>query len=95
MKDEVPDFVRYGESLANRRVRSVEADDALIVLDDQDARRFADRCGLKVIGTLGILLAAKQRGVIASLRAEINALVALGFRVNPQLVTAVLQRARE
>ena len=38
-----------------------------LVLDDQDARRFADRCGLKVIGTLGILLAAKQRGVIASL----------------------------
>jgi predicted nucleic acid-binding protein len=66
-----------------------------LVLDDQDARRFADRCGLKVIGTLGILLAAKQRGVIASLRAEINALVALGLRVNPQFVTAVLQSARE
>lgn len=66
-----------------------------LVLDDQDARRFADRCGLKVIGTLGILLAAKQRGGIISLRAEINTLVALGFRVNPQLVTAVLQTARE
>jgi predicted nucleic acid-binding protein len=66
-----------------------------LVLDDQDARRFADRCGLKVIGTLGILLGAKQRRGIISLRAEINTLVALGFRVNPQLVTAVLQRARE
>ena len=66
-----------------------------LVLDDQDARRFADRCSLKVIGTMGMLLAAKQRGVIASLRAEINTLVALGFRVNPQLVTAILQSARE
>ncbi len=66
-----------------------------LVLDDQDARRFADRCGLKVIGTLGILLAAKQRGVIASLREEINSLVALGFHVNPQLATAVLQSAGE
>jgi predicted nucleic acid-binding protein len=43
----------------------------------------------------GILLAAKQRGVIASLRAEINPLVALGLRVNPQLVTAILQNAGE
>ena len=66
-----------------------------LVLDDQDARRFADRCGLKTIGTLGILLAAKQRGAIASLREEINALAALGFRANPQLVAAVLQRAGE
>jgi predicted nucleic acid-binding protein len=64
-----------------------------LVLDDQDARRFADRCGLKTIGTLGILLAAKQRGAIASLREEINALAALGFHANPQLVAAVLQRA--
>lgn len=66
-----------------------------LVMDDQDARRFANRCGLAVIGTLGILLAAKQRGAIASLRAEINALVSLGFRANPRLVTAVLQSAGE
>jgi predicted nucleic acid-binding protein len=66
-----------------------------LVLDDQDERRFADRCGLKIIGTLGILLTAKQRGGIISLRTEINTLVALGFRVKPQLVTPVLQRARE
>src|SRR6266545_3737412 len=66
-----------------------------LVLDDQDARRFAARCGLKIIGTLGILLAAKQRGAIVSLREEIDALLALGFRVNPQLVTAVLQSAGE
>ena len=66
-----------------------------LVLDDQDARRFAARCGLKIIGTLGVLLAAKQRGAIVSLREEIDALIALGFRVNPQLVTAVLQSAGE
>ena len=66
-----------------------------LVMDDQDARRFANRCGLAVIGTLGILLAAKQRGAIASLQAEINALVSLGFRANSRLVTAVLQSAGE
>lgn len=32
----------------------------------------------------------KQRGAIASLREEINALAALGFRAHPQLVAAVL-----
>ena len=66
-----------------------------LVIDDQDARRFADRSGLKTIGTLGILLAAKQRGAIPSLRDEIDRLLALGFRVNPRLVAAVLQSAGE
>jgi predicted nucleic acid-binding protein len=49
-----------------------------VVMDDQDARRFANRCSL-VIGTLRILLAAKQRGAIVSLRAEINALAFWDF----------------
>jgi uncharacterized protein len=66
-----------------------------LVIDDQDARRFADRCGLKTVGTLGILLAARRRGEIASLRQEIDRLLALGFRVNPRLVAAVLQTADE
>jgi predicted nucleic acid-binding protein len=76
-------------------VLATELQVAWLVMDDQDARRFADRCGLKTIGTLGILLAAKQRGKIASLRFEIERLQALGFRVNPRLLTAVLQRAGE
>lgn len=66
-----------------------------LVLDDQEARRFAQRCGLAIIGTLGILLAAKQRGALTSLREELNALAALGFHAHPQLVAAVLQHAGE
>jgi len=66
-----------------------------LVMDDQDTRRFADRCGLKTIGTLGILLSAKLRGQIDSLRQEIDRLFALGFHANPRLVSAVLQSAGE
>ncbi len=76
-------------------VLATESQAERLVMDDQDARRFADRCGLKTVGTLGILLAAKQRGEIASLRSEIECLLALGFRVNARLVTAVLRMAGE
>ena len=64
-------------------------------MDDLDARRFAARCGLKVVGTVGILLSAKRRGEIVSLREEIDRLAALGFRANPRLIAAVLQSAGE
>jgi predicted nucleic acid-binding protein len=55
-------------------VLATELNAERLVIDDQDARRFATRCGLKIIGTVGILLAAKQRGAVASLRAEIDRL---------------------
>ena len=76
-------------------VLAIELQAEMLVMDDQDARRFATRCGLKTIGTLGILLAAKQRGDIPSLRQEIESLRTLGFRANPRLVAAALQRAGE
>ncbi len=37
-----------------------------------DARRFASRVGLSPVGTLGILLAARLRGEIPSIREEIE-----------------------
>lgn len=42
-----------------------------VVLDDLDARRYARRVGLEPVGTLGLLLAARLRGEIHSLGAEI------------------------
>jgi predicted nucleic acid-binding protein len=66
-----------------------------LVMDDQDARRFANRCGLKTVGTLGILLAAKQDGKVLSLQSEIERLLTLGFYVNSRLAAAVLQHAGE
>jgi predicted nucleic acid-binding protein len=66
-----------------------------VVMDDQDARRLARRVGLDLIGTMGLLLAARLRGHIPSLQQEIERLQALGFRVTPPLIEAVLKEAGE
>ncbi len=66
-----------------------------VVLDDLDARRFARRAGLKPVGTLGILLAARLRGEIPSIQLEIDRLQAFGFRATEELIKAVLQEAGE
>jgi len=66
-----------------------------LVLDDLDARRFARRMGLDIVGTMGLLLAARLRGEIPSVKEEIQRLQALGFRVAPALVNAVLREAGE
>jgi len=66
-----------------------------VVLDDLDARRFAHRVGVAPVGTLGLLLAAKLRGELPSLGAEIDRLRQAGFRASPSLSQAVLREAGE
>jgi len=66
-----------------------------IVMDDLDGRRFARRLKLEPIGTLGLLLAARLRGELGSLREEIERLERQGFRASPSLVEAVLRASGE
>jgi predicted nucleic acid-binding protein len=84
-----------GDGEAEAIALALENDAARIVLDDLDARRLADRLGLKVVGTLGLLLAAKLRGEIPSLRAEIDRLRRGGFRAGSALVEEILRSAGE
>lgn len=66
-----------------------------VVLDDMDARRFVQRTGLAVIGTVGLLLSARLRGDILSLQAEPDRLEGFGFWISPELTARLLQTAGE
>lgn len=66
-----------------------------IATDDMAARRLARRLGLKPIGTVGLLLAAKKRGMLQSLRNEIARLRDLGFWITDDLVRHALREAGE
>ena len=46
-----------------------------ILLDEQEARRVAQDLGLQVMGTLGILLLAKNNQVILQVRSLLNAMI--------------------
>ncbi|MDW8111636.1 MAG: DUF3368 domain-containing protein [Candidatus Bipolaricaulota bacterium] len=66
-----------------------------IATDDMAARRLAHRLGLEPIGTVGLLLAAKKRGMLQSLRAEVERLRALGFWIADDLLRQALHEAGE
>ncbi|MES1244977.1 MAG: DUF3368 domain-containing protein [Acidobacteriota bacterium] len=74
---------------------ALETDAERVVIDDLDARRFSHRVGLSPIGTLGLLLAARLRREIPSLRAELDRLRQAGFRVSPTLALELLRAAGE
>ena len=66
-----------------------------VALDDLDARRTARRVGLQPVGTIGLLLAARKRGMLPSLADELERLRALGFRVSASLCEQALHEAGE
>lgn len=73
----------------------LEATDALLVLDDRNARRYATAAELEVTGTLGILILAKERGLLGSIRPALDRLQALRFRLSAATRQTVLDLAGE
>ncbi len=62
-----------------------------ILVDDRDAVNYALQHGLDVTGTLGVLILAKNRGLIA-LREAFRDLQETNFRCSPGLYAEALQK---
>ena len=83
-----------GETEALRLALSITA--AAVLMDEKEGRQCAASLGIRTIGVLGILIAAKQSGSIASLHAEIDKLRQLaGFFVDKALESRVLAMVGE
>lgn len=72
-----------------------ERPDSLAILDDALARRYARHLGIAFTGTLGILLRAKKTGHLDTVRAKIDQLDELGFRLDPATRISVIHLAGE
>ena len=69
--------------------------EATVVLDDLAARRCATALGLKVVGTLGLLLMAKKAGCIEEVTSALDAVVVAGLFVSKRHIQAIREKAEE
>jgi hypothetical protein len=67
----------------------------LVILDDQQGRRVARGRDLAVTGTIGILLEARARGLISSVRHELGRLVEAGLWIEEAFYHRILQEFGE
>lgn len=74
---------------------ALEQQAQLLVIDEFQGRKVALAHGIKIVGVLGLLIQGKQRGLIASVKHEIEQLKAIGFRLNQGLVDDVLGKLGE
>jgi len=74
---------------------ALELDARAAIIDEWPARRLARLLGVPVVGTLGLLVEAKRRGILASVRPHVEALLRFGFRVSAAVCDEVLRDAGE
>jgi predicted nucleic acid-binding protein len=67
----------------------------LVIIDDRLGRRHATRLGLKLTGTFGVLLAAKQKGLLSEITSLVDLLAENRLYASPALLALVLAKAGE
>ena len=65
------------------------------VVDDDYARRCAQSLGIQTLGTCGVIVLAKRRGVIPEIKPSLDALRSAGLWLSDGLIGAVLNEAGE
>lgn len=68
---------------------------AEVIIDDRAGRRCAATLGLPVRGTLGMVLVAKRRGVLASARDAVERLVGAGMYLSQDVLDRALVQVGE
>jgi predicted nucleic acid-binding protein len=87
------DEMDLGEAETIVLAKEIRAD--WVLMDEKRGRRKLDQLGLPKIGTVGILLKAKQVEFLPSIRLEIELLRERGFSLSQAVVDAVLRQAGE
>ena len=105
--DALPEWIQVEEIKDSERQRILELDldkgeassialgleheESLLLIDEKKGRRIAKDLGLKVTGTLGVLIQAKINGQLDSLIDEIDKLKKVEFRMSEGLVQKILE----
>lgn len=74
---------------------ALEISGSTIILDDYKARLIAERLGLSVTGTLGVIIRAKKIGVVEHVRPILEKIKKTDFRISPALETLILKEVGE
>lgn len=73
----------------------MEVSDSTVILDDYKARKIASQLGINFTGTLGIIIKAKLKGVIPSIKPFLEKIKQTNFRLSVELELQALREAGE
>jgi predicted nucleic acid-binding protein len=74
---------------------ALEKEDCLLIIDELKGRKEARLIGLTITGTLGILIVAKEKGLIESISDVLERIKQTDFRISENLIRETLERCNE
>ena len=74
---------------------ALETADCTIILDDFKARKLAYKLGLKITGTIGIIVKAKQKDLIPSIKPYLKKIRDTNFHLSAEIELQALKLAKE
>lgn len=74
---------------------SFEVENAILILDDLKGRYLAEKLKLRFSGTFGLILKAKQLGIINKVKPNLDEIKQTNFRFSEKLFELLLKEAGE
>ena len=74
---------------------ALENPGSLVIIDDYLARSLAKGRNIRLTGTAGVLLRAKQEGFLPAIKPQIQTLLQLGFWLSDAVIDIILKLAKE
>ena len=73
---------------------ALETDRSLLIIDELKGRKIAQSLHVEIIGTIGVILLAEQKGLTKDVVGTILRLVNQGFRLSEQMITFIIEKYR-
>ncbi|WP_208394647.1 DUF3368 domain-containing protein [Mucilaginibacter gilvus] len=74
---------------------AMEFGPALLIIDDGKGRKVARKLNLEVTGTFGVILKAKEFGIIPAIKPVVEKIRKTNFWYSPEVINEILLLARE
>ncbi len=87
--------LRVDRGEASAIALALEFPKSTVILDDLKARKLARELGLDITGTVGVILRAKESGIIPAILPFIQAIRTTNFRLSNKIEIEVLSLAGE
>ncbi len=87
--------VELGKGERETIALALETHADLVVIDDLEGRQFARNLGLPLTGTIGVLVEARERKLISSIRLELDHLIEAGMWLDEVFYHRILNEFSE
>lgn len=93
-----PDFSAFAQKIDAGEASAIAVAIDLgcgVLMDDKAGRRIAENAGVPVIGTVGVLVLAKRKGLVPLVKPQLEILSASGYFLSGEIIAAALLAAGE